>query len=136
MRIQDDPRWQLLHERAWVCASCGNSHHGLFDLAYAKPDVWPGNEAYSPNSVVSTSTHFLSEDFCVVEGQHYFVRCILALPLLGAENEQFAFGVWSSLSKTNFALYVETFDSEDQGTRGPWFGWFSNSLRGYHDTFC
>jgi hypothetical protein len=39
------------------------------------------------------------------------------------------------LSKKNFALYADTFDSGEQGALGPWFGWFSNRLRGYTDTF-
>src|SRR5205823_5948243 len=107
--LQSDPRWHRLHDRPWVCTSCGATHIGLFDLACAKPDAWQGSEEYGPNSMALSSTHFLSEDFCVLHDQHYFVRCILELPILGAENERFAFGVWSTLSKKNFALYVETF---------------------------
>ena len=134
-RLQNDPRWRRLHDRPWVCPSCGATHVGTFDLAYAKPHAWPGSEEYGPNSAASTSTHFLSEDFCVLNDEHYFVRCILELSILGADNECFAFGTWSTLSKKNFALYTETFDSGDQGELGPWFGWFSNRLRGYPDTF-
>jgi hypothetical protein len=59
----------------------------------------------------------------------------LALPLIGAVGQHFAFGVWSTLSKKNFALYTDTFDSGEQSTLGPWFGWFSNRLKGYPDTF-
>jgi hypothetical protein len=133
--LENDPRWHRLHDRPWVCPSCGATHVGTFDLAYAKPDAWPGNEEYGPNSTVSTSTHFLSEDFCVLNNEHHFVRCILELPILGADTECFAFGTWSTLSKKNFALYTKTFDSGNQGELGPWFGWFSNRLRGYPDTF-
>src|SRR5262249_25195269 len=78
-RLQNDPRWRRLHDRPWVCPSCGATHVGTFDLAYAKPHAWPGSEEYGPNSAASTSTHFLSEDFCVLNDEHYFVRCILEL---------------------------------------------------------
>ena len=47
----------------------------------------------------------------------------------------FGYGVWSSLSRDSFERYAETFDSGEQAGLGPWFGWFSNSLKGYPDTF-
>jgi hypothetical protein len=129
-----DPRWDRMIGQSWKCASCRESHRGIFDLGCAKPDAFPGAEDYAPNAVVATSAHGLSEDFCVLDGQHYFVRSILALPLIGAPGQQFAFGVWSTLSKKNFALYTESFDSGEQAALGPWFGWFSNRLKGYPDT--
>ena len=66
---------------------------------HAAPDPWQGPETYLPNSAVRDSTHCLTEDFCVLDGQHYFIRCVLELPLIGAPGECFAFGVWSTLSK-------------------------------------
>jgi hypothetical protein len=53
---------------------------------------------------------------------------------MGAPGEYFGIGVWSTLSKKNFINYMETFDSGEQGELGPWFGWFSNRLKGYPDT--
>lgn len=129
-----DPRWGLLRNRTWTCTSCGDTHHGLFDLGCAKPDFWQGSEDHLPNSVAASSTNCLTDDFCIVDGEHYFVRCVLRLPLVGAAGEYFAFGVWSTLSKKNFAIYMESFDSGEQEGLGPWFGWFSNRLKGYPDT--
>ena len=80
-----------------------------------------------------TSTHFLSEDFCILHGQHFFVRCVLELPILASDGRALGFGVWSTLSEKNFRRYAETFDSGEGGL-GPWFGWFSNRLKGYPDT--
>ena len=129
-----DPRWDLLRNRAWKCASCGDTHRGMFDLGCAKPDFWQGPEEHLPNSIVATSTNCLTDDFCILAGEHHFVRCVLRLPLVGAAGEYFAFGVWSTLSKKNFAVYTESFDSGEQEGLGPWFGWFSNRLKGYPDT--
>jgi hypothetical protein len=134
VRLQADLRWRRLHDRSFVCPSCGETHWGLFDIAYGKPDAWPGPEERSPNYAALTSTHFLSEDFCILEDQHYFVRCVLKLRILGSD-EDFGFGVWSTLSKKNFAIYSETFDVGNQEGLGPWFGWFSNRLLGYSNTF-
>ena len=46
----------------------------------------------------------------------------------------FDFGVWSTLSRENFARYMELFDNADRTELGPMFGWFSNRLPGYPDT--
>ncbi len=68
------------------------------------------------------------------DGEHFFVRCVLLVPIVAASGDRFGFGVWSTLSKQNFTLYVDTFDGGEQGGLGPWFGWFSNRLKGYPDT--
>ena len=87
-----------------------------------------------PNTEVLSSDTVLTEDFCVIEGEHFFVRSVLQLPVIGAADTFFSFGVWVALSKTIFDRYIETFDAGDHGHLGPWFGWFSNCIRGYPDT--
>jgi hypothetical protein len=132
--LEDDPRWKRLHDKSWICSTCGIVHGGVFDLACRRPDFWQGSEAIKSNSIVATSTNFLSQDFCVADNEHFFIRCILQLSILGLEGCFFGYGVWSTLSKVNFAKYVETFDDAGQGGLGPWLGWFSNRLKGYPDT--
>jgi hypothetical protein len=132
--LDSDPRWRRLHGKPWACTSCGGTHAGIFDLACRRPDPWTGPEEYSPNAMLSTSRHFLSEDFCVLNDEDYFVRCVLELPIIGADGARFGYGVWSSLSKKNFELYAEHFDAGHRDGIGPWFGWFSNGLKGYPDT--
>jgi hypothetical protein len=134
VKLEDDPRWKRLHDKSWICSTCGMAHGGIFDLACRKPAYWQGSEAIEPNSIVATSTNFLSEDFCVVNNEHFFIRCILQVPIQRTENCFFAYGVWSTLSKANFAKYAETFDAGNQVALGPWFGWFSNRLKGYPET--
>ncbi len=137
--LNQDPRWIRFQDGDWICPCCGARHDGgLFDLACDQPEFWQGGKEKSPNSKVLTSDNFLAdnvltEDFCVLDGEHFFVRCVLQLPLIGAP-DCFGFGVWATLSKPNFILYVNTFDSGEQGGLGPWFGWFSNRLKGYPDT--
>jgi hypothetical protein len=116
------------------CVTCDQVHDGLFDLACHRPDHWQEDEEYASNSLVASSNHFLSEDFCVLNGEHHFVRCILELPIVGRPGERFGFGVWSSLSHANFQIYVDSFDAGLDEEAGPWFGWFSNRLKGYPDT--
>lgn len=132
-RLSEDARWRRLHERAWPCSNCKESHLGLFDLACERPDQFQGDDV-RPNAELAGAENILTEDFCILDGQHYFVRCVLQLPIIGSDTEFFGFGVWSTLSKKNFDIYVATFDDGNQGELGPWFGWFSNRLKGYPDT--
>jgi hypothetical protein len=135
MLLDQDPRWIRLHDHEWTCPCCGLKHGGLVDLVSVRPDAWAGGEEPRPNSEVLTSTNILTEDFCVINREHFFVRCLLRLPIVTKPDISFGFGTWATLSSANFDLYIDTFDSGEQGGLGPWFGWFSNRLDGYPDTF-
>ena len=134
MTDDPDPRWSKLHDQDWICLCCGQKHAGLFDLACDHPDFWQGAPEKKPNSDVLLSNHILTEDFCILDGEHFFVRSVLYVPIIGRPLDEFAYGVWVTLSKKNFELYRDTFDSGEQGDLGPWFGWLSNRLKGYPDT--
>lgn len=105
----------------------------MFDLVAFAPDFWEGPEDYEPNSSLRMEGDFLSEDFCVLRGEHYFVRCVFDIPVHGME-EKFGFGLWSTLSRWNFDLYVDGFDDGRYEDLGPWTGWFSNRIATFEDT--
>jgi hypothetical protein len=75
---------------------------------------------------------FLTSDLCVLDHAHFFIRCVLALPIKHSD-ETFCYGVWSSLSKENFLRYQESYDKDMSGWQ-PMFGWLSNNIPGYPDT--
>ena len=127
-----DPRWAEF-EGSWRCANCEQWHSGIFDLGCFAPDFWQGPVVLSDNSDLNFDGDFLSEDFCVIDAKHFFIRCVFSFPLVGSDG-RFGFGVWSSLSRANFDAYVHGFDDGMQADLGPWFGWFSNRLAGYPDT--
>lgn len=129
-----DPRWSKLHDREWTCPCCGEKHAGIFDLACDNPEFWQGDREKKPNSGARFSNTILTEDFCILEGEHFFVRSVLNMPIIGRAGREFGYGIWVTLSKKNFDLYLDTFDAGEQGHLGPWFGWFSNRLKGYPDT--
>lgn len=133
--LDQDPRWVRLHTMPWTCRCCGERHAELFDLAFIKPDFWHLSNVGEPNSALTPdSVNILTEDFCIVEGETYFVRGVLNLPILGSDGCTLGLGVWSSLAKRKFITYVETFDDGEQGDLGPWSGRFANSLQGYAQT--
>jgi len=133
-RETEDTRWRFLAEGKWQCDRCDEWHDGLPDLGSDAPEHWGGDPTPGENSLALESTHFLSEDFCVIEDRDFFVRCVLQIPLIGSGGDKFGYGVWSTLSRQNFEIYRESFDKPMRGNLGPWFGWFSNRLKGYPDT--
>jgi hypothetical protein len=117
----------------WNCASCGITHQGMFHLSAFAPDFWEGPEVYEPNGAIRFDGDFLSEDFCVVGGEHFFVRCVFEIPVHGLA-EKFGFGIWSTLSRAKFDIYIQAFDEGAYAGHGPWTGWFSNRLAPFEDT--
>jgi hypothetical protein len=129
-----DLRLTKLDSEGFTCRTCGSRHHGLFDLAFDKPEQWSDLAVVRPNAEAHKSKHVLTEDFCILDGEHYFVRCVLELPIIGNSDKRFGYGVWSTLSKTNFEKYLSDFDVGHPADSGPWFGWMSNSLKGFPQT--
>lgn len=111
----------------WRCKRCGLEHREMFALACMAPDSWRGSHDWKPNHALRMEGDFLSEDFCVQHGEHFYVRCSLEIPIHGVA-EKFSFGVWSTLSRTNFDIYLDAFDDGVYADMGPWFGWLSNDL--------
>jgi hypothetical protein len=112
----------------WQCSCCGEQFHGIMDIAADHPDPWPHGAGYEPNSALRLDGDFLSEDFCVLHGEHFLVRCVMEFPVHGL-GTPWVFGCWSSLSRENFDKYVDGFDSGEYGDGGPWFGWLCNGLK-------
>jgi len=132
-RKRAENRLSTMLTEDWKCSSCGDIHSGLFDLAAFAPDFWQGEEVYSSNNEVRLDGDFLSEDFCVINGESFFVRCILELPITKPAYD-FGFGVWSTLSKVNFEKYLVGFDDGNFDEETSWTGWFSTEIKGIGNT--
>lgn len=112
---------------AYTCRSCGKTHDDLPDLGADLPD--PVHQIPEQERAQRV---WLTADTCVTDGEHFFVRGVILIPIRDAGRE-FGFGVWVSQKKENFEKYVAEPDSD---AIGPFFGWLSNSLGFYEpDTF-
>jgi hypothetical protein len=131
---ETDPRILRLQTEGIICVSCGKRHFGIFDLGFDRPAIWTDAMDLKPSGDDLLGSHFISDDLCVDRGENYFVRCVLEIPILGLKMGRFGYGVWSSLSRQNFQSYVSNFEKGLQTNESPWFGWFSNSLKGYPQT--
>ena len=126
----DDLALRLL-QGDWKCSCCGEWFNGIMELAADYPDPWPHGNGYEPNAALRMDGDFLSEDFCVLDGEHFMVRSVLEFPVRGLD-EMWGFGCWTSLSRENFDKYVQGFDIGSFDDEGPWFGWLCNGLKGLY----
>lgn len=109
------------------CTSCEAWHDEAPDMGYSEP----GYAADIPPAERATRL-FLTSDLCVLDNEHFFIRCVLPIAIKGSD-EVFCYGIWSSLSKENFLRYQSSYD-EDMSDWEPMFGWLSNWIPGYPDT--
>jgi hypothetical protein len=122
----------VLKASNWTCRSCEQRHQGMFDLGALVPNVWPDPWEYEPNGALRLEGSFLSEDFCVLDGEFFLVRGVLNIPVRGMA-DSFGYGVWCSLKKENFIDYVDHFDCGFPDDAEPWWSWLCNMAQPYHD---
>lgn len=109
------------------CGKCGKRHTGLPALAYVKPAAYFAVPEDRRGSV------WINEDFCIIEDEIFLVRVVLLVPIVG-ETVPLEWGVWGSLSKTNFERYMESFEDHDQSRLGGMFSYLDSVMNGYPDT--
>ena len=107
---------------AFRCATCSDIHEALPHIAFDRPHyAWGVPEAERAARVLLTPDH------CVIDGQDFFIRGVLELPLVDAAGS-LGYGVWVSQKRENYERYCAEPDSD---AIGPFFGWLSSELRGY-----
>ena len=119
-----------LEEYRYRCATCEEEHVGLPELSFRLPEICAEVSEYDRQERVDSGS-----DLCVLDGEHHFVRAVLPIPLVGDHGEpldaDYCWGVWSSLSRSNFERYQELMGEDPPDSEGPYFGWLSNELPGY-----
>lgn len=109
------------------CEGCNEWHEGIPSLDAAAPLYY-----YSVPVEERSSRCQLTADTCIVDGEYFFVRGCIEIPVHG-EPEAFQWGVWTSLSQQNFEQFVELLGSDTRSQFGPYFGWLSANFRVYPD---
>jgi hypothetical protein len=75
----------------------------------------------------------LSSDHCVVRAQHYFVKGLIEIPVIGGD-EVFSWGVWVSLSRDSFSRAANLWDRPGREAEEAYFGWLTTDLPVYSPT--
>ncbi|MGW0664324.1 DUF2199 domain-containing protein [Streptodolium elevatio] len=89
----------------------------------AAPDVWD-------HAFADASDSMLSSDQCVIRAQHFFVKGLIEIPVVGSE-DVFSWGVWVSLSHANFARALDLWETPGRESEQPYFGWLCTDLPVY-----
>lgn len=108
-------------DHGFTCSGCGRRHADL-PMAYhvEAPIYWSGGSPFSRRTR-------LSSDQCVIKGKTFFVRGLIEIPVVDAD-EVFAWGVWVSLSKENYARAEKLWNTPGREQEPPYFGWVSSEL--------
>ena len=115
--------------KGFFCKTCGQRHDG-----------WP--MSFGTNAPIyyesipedeRPSRCDLTDDLCVIDGQSFFIRGCLELPVIGGD-EPFVWGAWASLSEASFRRTLEIWEQEGRESEPPFFGWLSTSLPFYPET--
>jgi len=133
-----DVSFDELANLRWKCHSCDEWHTGAcLDFSYDAPCYWSDDqveanqfETFGDYELPKT---FLNEDLCILNGEHFFVRGIIHLPIIGTA-ETFRWGVWGSLSKENFRSLLSMYEDPKREELEPMFSWLSNQIDEYEDT--
>jgi hypothetical protein len=110
------------------CMTCGEWHEGMPTVGAKAPLSY-----YAVPEGERGTRCILGSDQCVIDGESFFVRGCLEIPVHG-EEDPFAYGVWVSLSKDDFVAYDRSYDDAKQSHIGPFLGWLDAELAFYPST--
>ncbi|MFD7233697.1 DUF2199 domain-containing protein [Streptomyces syringium] len=114
----------MTNDAGFTCSCCG-AQHPLLPMAYSTTAPYLWDESFSDRSDC-----LLSLDQCVIQAQHYFVKGLIEIPVIGSD-AAFSWGVWVSLSRENFVRATDRWDTAGREAEEPYFGWLSTDLSLY-----
>jgi hypothetical protein len=115
--------------KSFLCKSCGKVHDGIpTSYGVEAPFNWDGL-----TDAEKHSRGKLDFDQCVIDGEQFYVKGNIEIPIIGA-TEKFIWTVWVSLSHENFNRATKMRDKRGREAEPPYFGWLSTRLPFYPET--
>jgi hypothetical protein len=113
----------------WACSQCGQTHTST-PQSFAFHAPWPW---YTTPASNRESHCCLTEDYCILFNEDFFIRGCLEVPILG-ESDPLIWGIWVSLSRERFER-ERSFSKDPKRTEEPsYFGWLCSRIQLYPDT--
>jgi hypothetical protein len=109
----------------WKCRHCGQAHDDM-PVCFGIEAPW---RALVSGEVFHSRVE-LSDSWCVVGDEHFFVRGHIEIPIINHATP-LTFSVWSSLSEENFNRRQDRWNDPDRGDDPPNFGWLCSPIRPY-----
>ena len=75
----------------------------------------------------------MTDDSCIIDGQQFFVRGLVELPIIGS-GDKFAWSVWISISEEDYVRSGEIWEQLGRESEPPQQGRLSNFVPIYPDT--
>lgn len=120
-----DARWRRFNDPAYVCACCGMTFSGVFDIGFEAPDAWPHGDRPDGTDVLELGADRLSSELCRLDDQR-FIRAVIALPLRGSDETVFL-APWAAVAPADFYAYLDGL-SDEGGPLEPFPGQIANAL--------
>jgi hypothetical protein len=113
----------------FTCATCGR-HHDELPLCFGAevPEYY-----YSVPATERDSRIEMSNDWCVIDETHFFIRGRIEIPITYYP-ESLVWNVWTSLSEKNFERSQELWHDPLRVQEEPYFGWLQTAIPGYENT--
>jgi hypothetical protein len=115
------------HPPDCVCGHCGRTLTGpLLDVSCRMPDaVFALPEGDRAARVWQSADD--RPDFVVLDGEHFFVRGLLPIPLEGGV--EFRYGIWLEVAPPDFRRIWDVWDDAPEYARLRFPAWLANALR-------
>ncbi len=99
-----DARWRRFNDPDYACPCGGRTFSGIFDIGFEEPDDWPFGRRSDEMLIVGEDK--LSSELCRL-GDRRFLRCVIALPVRGSDDERFFLAPWAEVSQGDFYAYLD-----------------------------
>ena len=109
------------------CATCGQRHVGVPSFGWD----WPIQYLMVPEPERARRVE-LGPDHCIIDGEFFFVRGCLEVPVAG-HDEPLSWGAWVSLSASSFERYAELHGDPRRAPGARFVGWLCSAIPGYPD---
>jgi hypothetical protein len=116
----------------FTCETCGETHAGeVRDIRMGLPEpiFFLDEEEREARARVGDDSAVLRH----AEGDRYFVRGLLELPIEG-DDGYFGYGSWIEVSREDFEALGELWHDDEGWRSGPFAGTLANELAPYFDT--
>jgi hypothetical protein len=106
-----------------VCSVCGKEHPAReLELSYRRPDV-----IFNLTSEERKERCKENDDICMLDGERFFVRGLLALPV-HERDYPYSLGVWAEIDRDSFQKIWDLWDDPNQGKEPPMTGTLANAI--------
>ncbi len=93
------------------CHQCGIDHlDDELELTFKRPDATAEMSEDEREARVQEN-----RDLTVIDGQRFFIRAVLPLPVIGRPND-YALGIWVEVAQAAFERVYALWDQEDQAS--------------------